>query len=335
MILNFEHRNAAHCETGVTSSLLKFYDYQLSEPMTFGIGAGLFFIYIPFVSLKGDMPKFSFRTMPGTIFSRVMKNLHINVGIKHFSNKEKAMEEMDELLAAGIPVGNVVGLYYLPYSPVRQHFNFHNLCVIGKEGDEYIVSDPLHPVLNRLSSHDLKKVRFAEGLSKPRGKMYWIKEKPALLDLSQAIVDGIKKTCKNMLDIPLPIFGVSGISMLSKRVRNLGKKYGEKDAALYLLKLVQLLEEFGTGGAGFRFMYSAFLQEASQILNKPKLQDFAIEMSKIGNLWRQFALESGRKVKSRTNMSYDELADKLLEIAAAEKIFFVTLKKYIETECRK
>jgi len=335
MILNFEHRNAAHCETGVTSSLLRFYDYQLSEPMAFGIGAGLFFIYIPFVSLKGDMPKFSFRTMPGTIFGRVMKNLRVNIGVKHFSNREKAMEEMDELLAAGIPVGNVVGLYYLPYSPVRQHFNFHNLCVIGKEGDEYVVSDPLYPVIQNLSYKDLKKVRFAEGLLKPRGKMYWIKEKPALLDLSQAIVDGIKKTCKNMLDIPLPIFGVAGISTLSKRVRNLDKKYGEKDAALYLLKLVQLLEEFGTGGAGFRFMYSAFLQEAAQVLNKPKLKDFAIEMSKIGNLWRQFALESGRKVKSRTNLSYGELADKLLEIAAAEKIFFVTLKKYIETECKK
>ena len=335
MTINFEHRNAAHCETGVTSSLMKFYDYQLSEPMTFGIGAGLFFIYIPFVSFKGDMPKFSFRTMPGTIFTRVMKNLHIKVGMRRFSNKDKAMEEMDELLAAGIPVGNVVGLYYLPYSPIRQHFNFHNLCVIGKEGDKYVVSDPLYPVIQNLSYNELKKVRFAEGLLKPRGKMYWIKEKSSLPDLSQAIVNGIKTTCKNMLDIPLPIFGVAGISTLSKQVRNLDVKYGEKDAALYLLKLVQLLEEFGTGGAGFRFMYSAFLQEAAQILNKPKLKDFAGEMNKIGNLWRQFAIESGRKIKSRTNMPYNELADKLLEIAAIEKIFFVTLRKYIATECKK
>jgi len=34
-------------------------------------------------------------------------------------------------------------------------------------------------------------------------------------------------------------------------------------------------------------------------------------------------------------MPYNELADKLLEIAAIEKIFFVTLRKYIATECKK
>ena len=335
MTLNFEHRNSSHCETGVTSSLLNFYDCQLSEPVTFGIGAGLFFIYLPFVSLKVDMPKFSFRTMRGAIFSRVMKNLHINFGVKRFSNREKAMREMDELLVAGIPVANVVGLYYLPYSPVRQHFNLHNLCVIGKEGDEYIVSDPVFPVIRKLSYNELKKVRFAEGMLKPRGKMYWIKEKPTLIDLRQAIVNGIKKTCKNMLNIPFTIFGVAGIFKLSKHLRNLEVKYGEKDAALYLLKLVQLLEEFGTGGAGFRFMYSAFLQEASQILDKPKLKDFAIEMNNIGNLWRQFATESGRKIKNRTNLSYNDLGDMMLEIAETEKMFFVTLRKYIEAECRK
>ncbi len=48
---NFIHRQAAHCETGVTMSLLKNKGVaQITEPLAFGIGAGLFYTYIPFIS---------------------------------------------------------------------------------------------------------------------------------------------------------------------------------------------------------------------------------------------------------------------------------------------
>ena len=339
MILNFEHRSASHCETGTIANLLNYHGYQLDEPMIFGIGAGLYFIHLPFLSLESSMPVCNFRTMPGTVFFRAMKNLHIKFGIKRFFNQEKAMKEMDALLAAGTPVGNVVGLYFLPYLPreVLMHFNAHNICIVGKEGDEYTVSDPLPLRLQKISYNDLKKVRFSKGMLKPRGKMYWIKEKqPDMSYLHHAVVSGIKRTCKNMLGTPFfPYVGVRGIAILSERMRKWEAKYGEKDAMLYLAQMIKVLEELGTGGVGFRFMYSAFLHEAADMLSKPELKDFSVEMNNIGNLWRQFAIEGGRKLKNRNDVSYDALADKLQEIAVAEKDFFVALRKYIKTECRK
>jgi len=332
MNINFEHRGAAHCESGVVSNLLNFYGYQLSEPMVFGIGAGLSFIYMPFVSFKGNMTKFSFRTFPGAVFAHSMKNLKIKVGEKkRFLNQEKAMKEVEKLLAQGIPVGNIVGLYFLPYTPLRIHFNAHHLCVIGKEGDEYTVSDPTVAAIQKLSSGNLKKVRFSQGMFKPQGKMYWIKEKPSgLLDLNNAIISGIQTTCRNMIGVPFVSIGVRGITVLSKQIRKLEAKYGEQDALLFLATLLQAMEEFGTGGAGFRFLYSAFLYEAADTLNNPGLKDFAVEMTSIGDLWRQFALECGRKFKNRSKESYDDLADRLLEISKKEKEFFVNLKKYIK-----
>ena len=329
MTINFEHRTSAHCETGVTSNMLNFYGHQLSESMIFGIGEGLTFIYIPYVSFKGNAMKFSFRTFPGAIFANAMKKLGVDVGMKRFTNKEDAMKEMDKLLADGIPVGNVVGLYHLPYSPIRAHFNAHNLCVVGKEGDDYIISDPCwHTTLLNISYSDLMKVRFSEGAFKPRGKMYWIKEKPVLADIRPIIVRSIKKTCRKMIGIPfVNQFGVKGIVTLSKKIRKLEARYSEKDAMLYLAALVQTIEEIGTGGAGYRYMYGIFLHEAAEILNEPKLRDFSVEMTSIGDLWRQFALECVRKFKNRSKTSYDDLADRLLEIAAAEKKFFIALKK--------
>jgi hypothetical protein len=331
MKLNFEHRSAAHCETGVVSNLLNFYGYELSEPMVFGIGAGLFFVYMPFVSYKGNMMKFSFRTLPGAIFACTMKNLQIGVGVKkRFFNKEKAMKEVDNLLAQGIPVGNVVGLYFLPYTPLRIHFNAHHLCVVGKEGDKYTVSDPTVATIQKLASQSLKKVRFSRGMLKPQGKMYWIKEKPTHLpDLDAAIISGIKTTCKNMIGFPLLPIGVRGIALLSKQIRKLEAKYGEQDALLFLATLLQAMEEFGTGGAWFRFLYSAFLYEAADRLNNPKLKDFAVEMTSIGDLWRQFALECGRKFKNRSKESYNDLADRLLDISIKEKEFFIALKNEV------
>ena len=330
MTINFEHRPSAHCETGVVSNMLNFYGYQLSESMVFGIGEGLSFIYIPFVPFKGNSLKFAFRSFPGSIFACTMKKLGVKVGLKRFSNKENAMKEMDELLASGTPVGNVVGLYHLPFSPIRVHFNAHNLCVVGKEGDEYIVSDPSWvTTLLKISYNDLMKVRFSEGMFKPQGKMYWIKEKPVSTDVRPVIESSIKATCRKMLGIPgVAQIGVRGIATLSKKVRKLGAKYSEKDAMLYLATLVQAIEEIGTGGAGYRYMYGIFLHEAAEMLNEPKLNDFSAEITRIGDLWRQFALECSRKFKNRSEASYDDLADKLVEIAAAEKKFFVALKNF-------
>ena len=339
MIPNYEHRCASHCENGTIANILNYHGYQLDESMIFGIGAGLYFIYLPFLSPDSDMPACNFRTLPGRIFSRAMKNLHVNVGIKRFYNQDKAMKKMDELLAAGTPVGNVVGVYFLTYMPrlIVMHFNAHNICIIGKEGDEYTVSEPMSPNLQKISYNDLKKARFAKGILKPRGKMYWIKEKQAdISHLHHAVVSGIKRTCKNMLGAPLvPFVGVSGIAMLSKRMRSWDEKYEANDAMRILRQIIRSLEELGTGGVGFRFMYSAFLHEAAEMLNMPKLMDFSVEMNHIGNLWRQFAVEGGRKLKNRNDVSYDELADKLKEIAAAEKEFFISLKKYVKTECKK
>ena len=331
MNLNFEHRSAAHCETGVVSNLLNFYGFPLSEPMVFGIGAGLFFVYMPFVPFKGNMMKFSFRSLPGDVFTQSMKNLQIKVGMKkRFFNKEKAMKEVDELLARGIPVGNVVGLYFLPHTPLRIHFNAHHLCVVGKEGNEYTVSDPTVATMQKLSYNTLKKVRFSRGMLKPQGKMYWIKEKPTELPLHSAIIKGIKTTCKKMLGVPFIPTGVRGIALLAKRIPKLEAKYGEQDALIYLATLLQSMEEFGTGGAGFRFLYSAFLYEAADVLNKPEMKNFALEMNNIGDLWRQFALECGRKFKNRSNESFNDLSNRLLNISNAEKNFFIRLKKIYE-----
>jgi hypothetical protein len=45
---------------------------------------------------------------------------------------------------------------------------------------------------------------------------------------------------------------VKGIHLMSEKMRQWEKKFGTKKAALHLAQTIRMLEEIGTGGAGFR-----------------------------------------------------------------------------------
>lgn len=328
----FQHKQSAHCENGVVSNLLGFYGITLSEPMVFGIGSGLFFSHMPFLKV-GGIPVTSFRPLPGIIFKRLSKRLGISFDRKKFRNPQKAMEALDHNLEQGIPTGMLVGVYNLAYFPdaYRFHFNAHNLVAFAKKGNVYQISDPVMESYEQLTYDELQRVRYAKGTFAPGGHMYWVKNIPQNIPLKEAIIKGIKHTCKDMLTIPIPMFGVKGIRFLSKKVRNYPKKLGVRKAASYTGQIVRAQEEIGTGGAGFRFMYGAFLQEAAAILNKPELRMLSIEIAAIGDLWREFAVITGRIVKNRNTIdeSYDLAADLLLVIADKEEAFFKKLKTVI------
>jgi hypothetical protein len=329
-LIDFPHSQAAHCENGVTSNLLKYYNIPLSEPMVFGIGSGLFFSYMPFIRLN-DLPAVSFRPWPGQIFSRITRRLGVKIQRYQFKDQKESMEALNRNLEKGIPTGCLVGVYHLSYFPpaYRFHFNAHNLVVVGRENGEYLISDPIMPTIERLSSHDLQKVRFAKGYPPPKGRMYFIKEISSGFDLKSAIVKGIQHTCKDMLTIPIPLFGVKGIRYLSKKMRKWPQKFGDKRAALYMGQVVRMLEEIGTGGAGFRFIYAAFLQEAARELNQPWLNDVSKEMTEVGDRWREFALIAGRIFKNRAGQeeNYVAASEVLWDIADREEKIFRKLRE--------
>jgi hypothetical protein len=326
----FNHRQAAHCENGTTSNLLRFYHLDLSEAMVFGIGAGLFFGFLPFIKLN-DLPVFSFRPWPGAIFSRATRRLGIRNQHHKFKDPRQAMEALDKNLDEGIPTGCLVGVFHLSYFPkaYRFHFNAHNIVVIGRENGHYLISDPIMETIERLSYDDLMRVRFAKGAYPPKGRMYYITQMPSSYDLNKAVVQGIRQTSHDMLRIPIPLFGVKGIRFLAGRMRRWPKTLGPKKASLYLGQVVRMLEEIGTGGAGFRFMYAAFLQEAAKKLNQLWLNDVSQEMTEDGDRWREFAIIAGRIFKDRAGQeeSYQAAADVLMDIAVREEKLFQKLKK--------
>lgn len=322
MNLVFPHRQTAHCESGVISNLLTYHGLPLSEAMAFGIGGGLFFGYLPFIRING-LPLTTFRTTPGSIIKRVTKRLGIGMTHSTYKNSEQAMAELDRSLIQGIPVGLQTGVYWLPYFPpaLRFHFNAHNLIAYGKEGNDYLISDPVfgEPVI--CAAADLAQARFAQGALAPKGKMYSITSVPQELNLAPAIKLGIREVCRSMLAVPLPLIGTWGIRTLAKQVERWPAKLGERRAILYLGNLIRMQEEIGTGGGGFRFIFAAFLQEAAAVLGDDRYLEMSQRMTASGDLWREFAVAGARHCKGRAGQGEDfaALAQILRRCAAQEE----------------
>lgn len=320
----FQHRHAAHCESGTVANLLNHHGLPIGEPMAFGLGGGLSFAYLPFVRIQ-EMPLIAYRVPPRAIIRGVRKSLGVRFRIERFSSVAAGEARLDALLDQGQVVGLQTSVYWLPYFPedMRFHFNAHNLVVYGREGDEYLISDPVgeHPV--RCCRDDLNRARFAKGMLAPKGTLYFPTVVPGRDIPPKAIRQAIHRVAWSML-APLPIFGAGGIRGLA---RSLGRMDRSSPDSLRLVgHIVRMQEEIGTGGAGFRFLYAAFLQEAAQPAERPALGEFAERLMNIGDAWRVFALAAARMVKGRDPFDPPALAEHLFALAVAEKGFFTELK---------
>lgn len=323
----FQHRHAAHCESGVAASMLTHHGVAISEAMAFGLSAAMAFAYLPFVKFAG-FPLIAFRMPPKSILKGMVKPFKMRFHFETFRDPAKGMRRLDELLAQGRVVGIQTSAFWLPYFPedMRFHFNAHNLIVYGKEGDDYLISDPVAEDPQRCAADALQRARFATGLMAPKGLLYYPETIGQIEVTAEAVRRAIKKTVRTMLG-PIPIIGIRGIHMLASKVARLDP--AEKLSLNYVGHIVRMQEEIGTGGAGFRFLYAAYLQEAAQITGIGELAVLAERLNEIGDGWREFALKAVRMIKGREAFDPKQLAELLHAQAEREKEFFQSLKRAI------
>ena len=329
--LPFKHQMAAHCESGAVTSLLNNAGLEITEPMVFGISSGIFFGY--FHKMKSfTFPTFIVRNKPGSMRENLAKRLGIKFHTEKFRSQEEGMRRLDELLGKKIPVAVQVDFFYMDYLPEweRVHINVHFIVVVGRKGSKYIVSDSYFPKLVELESESLRKARFAGGSMSPKGFLFYPEYIPNHIDYRQAIIKGTKKTCFYMLKIPIPFLGIKGIRRFAKKIVEWPSLARDTEHLSHeVMKINILLEDQGTGGAGFRFMYATFLQQASGILNNQEWSLLSKEMMEIGDGWREISLFASRIGKNRDlgQNRLKELGTMLLERADAEERFFKRLKK--------
>jgi hypothetical protein len=317
---HFQHRQSAHCESGVMASLLSHAGLPMSEPMAFGLASGLAFAYLPIVKLSG-MPLIAYRMPPKHLIKTLSKRLGARLNSRTFGNPEQGRRELDALLDQGRLAGLQSSVFWLPYFPpeMRFHFNAHNLLAYGRDGDEYLISDPVFEEPVRCAAADLQKARFAKGALAAKGLMYWLDDVPQEQDWEKLIRQAVLGTTRILDGMPLPWIGIRGIQHLARQVERLDPAQ-TKYNRLYLTHIVRMQEEIGTGGAGFRFMYASFLQEAGEKIGAAELGEASARLTAIGDDWRQFASACVRASRSKGEApDFRPIAEMLRGIAGQER----------------
>ncbi len=327
MAVAFVHSHAAHCESGVMSSLLRHHGLPLSEAMAFGLASAVAFAYLPCIRVNG-LPLIAYRMPPRAIVKGLDRKLGLGMRFETFRSPGAGMARLDALLDAGELVGLQTSVFWLPYFPpdLRFHFNAHNLLVYGREGNDYLISDPVAEAPVRCARQDLQRARFAKGMLAPKGLLYYATRAPAEPAWVPLGRSALARTARIMLHTPLPMIGVRGIRLLARRVERLPLGDSADRTRLYIGNIVRMQEEIGTGGGGFRFLYASFLQELAAKTGYTALDALSARLVEIGDRWREFALAAARMIRGRDPLAPPALAERLRALAAEEKRFFQDLQ---------
>jgi hypothetical protein len=332
---HFEHRMAAHCESGTVSALLRHAGLELSEPMVFGGAGALFFGY--FNSAMLPFPTVVLRSLPGRIRANIEKRTGVHFRRHRFLSTANAMRQLDALLERGIPVAVQVDFFYMRYIPkyARAHFNAHYVVVVGRRDGRYLISDSYAPQVAELEAEVLATARFAKGPFAPRGNMFYIDGPvPATIDHRAMIRKGISQAAFYMLKVPFAFAGVRGIRTFAEQVTKWPALTRDEEHLSHEVMMVHVvLEERGTGGGGGRFLYASFLKEAADRLGHDGLREVSARMMLNGDRWRDISLFVARIGRNRDLGAerLRELSDLIRERATAEDTLFRELRTIAAT----
>jgi hypothetical protein len=329
----FEHKMAAHCETGTMTALLNHAGLAITEPLVFGISGGIFFGYLKSPDLP--FPMFILRSKPGNIRKKIARRLGVKFHEQRFRSPEDGEDALNRALMQGHPTAVQVDFFYMDYMPEwqRVHINAHYVIVCGVNGAKYLLSDSYYKQKSLLDKQKLLTARFAGGMMAPKGTMFYTDHIPDHIDLKKPIITGIKRASFNMTRLPIPFLGVKGIRKFAEKLNEWPSIVrDEEDLADRLMRINILMEDQGTGGGGFRYMYATFLQQAAAIVNDERLKTKSKEMMTIGDKWRNISYFAAKISKNR-DMGPDrikELSKMVYAQADEEQKFFNELYKLVK-----
>ena len=275
-----------HCETTATGTLLRQLGFELSEPMLFGLGQGLGFVYWNMKSM--DFPFIGGRIKQGELTVNLAKNLNLRLDRKETTSVRKAWETAK----AGIDEGAVVGLqldsFHLEYFPEKFHFAGHFAALHGYDGDyAYLVDTQPNGSLVRTSLERLALARNEKGPMAAKNLSYRLHRSEREADLTEAVIAAIAQNAEGHLTPAISNLGYKGVQKTSVEVVKWFRS--SENRAHEFGMCAMLMERAGTGGALFRNLYRDFLQEAAERTNRSKLEEAHRKFIPIAQHWTEVA----------------------------------------------
>ncbi len=315
-IQNFEPFEGQHCETTATGNLLKHLGIHLSEPMLYGLGRGLGFLYWDMPRLM-SFPFLGGRIKQDEITANLCQALKLNLEVKETSSKVTAWRNVTEKIEQGIPVGLKLDCYFLDYFTQKTHFAAHVVALYGYDHtDAFLVDTRQQGSRVKTTLESLAQARDAKGPMSSRNLSYTITGNIPNPELSELIPPAIKANAESFLNPPIKNIGYKGIEKASQMIKTWFKR--SQDASEYELTAT-LMESGGAGGALFRNIYRDFLKECLEYVPGPVISAGYERYCQIAPIWNEISSlieAAGRTLEQRY---LDEASKRLLEISKREK----------------
>lgn len=305
-----------HCETTATGTLLKQIGVELSEPMLFGLGEGLGFIFWNMQSM--DFPFIGGRVKPDLLTENIARNLNFELTVKETASAKKAWDNVKELVDNGQAVGLKLDCFHLQYFSRPFHFAGHYTALYGYDNENaFLVDTKQQGGLVKTSLKSLALARAEKGPMASKNLYYTLHKTNKKFDLKTAILTSIRNNSKEHINPPITNIGYKGILKTSKEIINWFKT--SKDIENDFKTTAMLMEKAGTGGALFRKLYRDFLKESYDLLKQDKLKIGHEVFAEIAVLWTSVS-ELFEKVSQTKDFKYIQQASDILKtISEKEK----------------
>jgi hypothetical protein len=317
----FEHRPGVHCGSTALADALRARGFALSEPMAFGLGAGLGFYYLD-SPLLAPTRLFIGRQWP--LETTACDVLGAPVAVRTEPDAAKAWSAVRAALDRGIAPILSTDLRFLPYWRTTSPFNGHRVVLAGHDEGRRValLADTEREALQEVSLDDLERARASDGQPLGFTGRLWmeIDAPPGPVSWREAIGDALRRQARHML---LGQDGYAGISALERFAAEVPRWHelarDEADRAWCFRFAYQCIERRGTGGGNFRLLYRRFLDEAAAhhpdvaALGLPdRMSEIAAGWTRLANSFKDLSQEPGAGASGA-------VADLAREVAAAER----------------
>jgi len=320
IISDFPSLVGKHCSSTAIQEIMMYYKQPLSEAMIFGIGSGLFFSYFSFAN---NYPRLLITRTP--YFENNFFNA-INHNFKWYSGEVLNVDKIISFLENDIPILVISETGYLDFYGTKGGRNVagHTFTILGFDirKKTFLVSDFISSEYFSLSLIDLKKAINQAKVPYDR-KNVWAPVYPFVIeDIREAMLKGMWKNANDMLQNQNDNYGILNIKKLSAEIPYWTELPEWEECCLHTYMMI---EKIGSGGSGFRKLYTEFLIEASSYFKEIEQYSCINKMQKINKLYKLLGRKffvTGR-TKERKNLI--EIQKCLEDIYLLEKEFWETI----------
>ncbi|MGV9385513.1 BtrH N-terminal domain-containing protein [Nonomuraea sp. NPDC003707] len=285
-VKNVDTRGSQHCETTALGVLLRHQGLDLSEPMLFGLGSGLSFIY--WDSKNMGFPFLGGRVKPFDLTRNLAARLGLELVVQETSSPRKGWENVAAPIDAGRPVGLQLDSYHLEYFGSKVHFGGHVVAMYGYDDhDAYLVDTDQQGGAVSTSLSTLAQARAARGPMTAKHRSFTLTAPRNLPSPQAQIIPAITACADAFLNPPIANVGHRGIDKAGKLVRTWLQR--ADDPRRDLPQAALLMEKAGTGGALFRNLYRDFLAECVHLLDSSHLRTGHELYAEAATLWTEAA----------------------------------------------